>query len=470
MNKKQFIAFCKLLGCGIPTFWAGVISFAYPGVMSLFWQEEFKVGNTETGLVITFMLLALAITMFISGRVHAKIGMPKCILIGTFFYFLAFIFLIFANNIYMVYLWAFTSNLGCSFTFGPGLTTVQCEFPTRKGMVSGILNLSFGIASAIMSPILNALLNGKGYLFVNLFTISMIIICNLFAFLLVKFSLNNKNYKKPNIDSSKDMTVSQALKSKEFWLIWFLWIFMGASGISMITLSKSYSIAIGEQGITILTTFNLANGLIRIFVGWLTDKIGPRITGAIAFLVTTISYFIMPHSSNVLLVSLCAAGVGIGFGTLFTISGPLAADIFGLTNFGTIYGIIFTAYGLISGIVGPAISGMILEKTNNNYFIVFTYLGIMAFFGTILIYCIKEKKPKNGIKKYKKYSDSNSNSNSNTNINSSSNSNSDSNLNSSENINSLNSNPNHEINEKESVTVEIECENKSKSTSPSLSS
>ncbi|ORX77666.1 MFS general substrate transporter [Anaeromyces robustus] len=250
------------------------------------------------------------------------------------------------------------------------------------------------------------------------------------------------------------MTVSQALKSKEFWIIWFVWIFMGAAGISMINLSKSYSIAIGKPGVTILTTFNLANGIIRIFMGWLTDKIGPRLTGTLGFLLATIGYFIMPHTTNVSLVSLCAAGVGIGFGTLFTISGPLAADIFGLKNFGTIYGIIFIAYGLVSGIVGPAISGMILERTNNNYFVVFIYLGIMSLFGTILILCIKEKKTNKNIKD--NIENKNENENENENIEPTSNPNSSP----KNNTNTINN-----INEKASVTIEIECENKSTTSS-----
>jgi len=398
MRNKAIDSIEKIAGCGIPIFWAGVISFGYPGVMSSYWQEKFHVGNTETGLVLTFMLLALALVMFFTGRIHTKIGMAYCSLIGTSFYFIAFIVLYFAKSIYWVYVWAFTVNLGCSFVYGPGLTTVQRAFPTRKGLVSGIINLLFGIAAAVLSPILNAILNHRGYNFVNLFTISILVIFNMVAFLLVKISIREDNQsQQQKANSLHDMTVKESLKTKEFWLIWFVWVFMGAAGISMITLSKSYATVIGRAGVSILTTFNLANGLIRIFVGWLSDKIGARITGALAFFLTTVGYLIMPHTSNLLMVSIGAIGVGIGFGTLFTISGPLAADIFGLTNFGMIYGIIFTAYGLVGGIVGPAISGMILEKTNNNYIIVFSYLGGMAFLGTILIYCINDKKRKKSI-------------------------------------------------------------------------
>ena len=102
-------------------------------------------------------------------------------------------------------------------------------------------------------------------------------------------------------------------------------------------------------------------------------------------------YLIMPYSTNPMIVSLCAIGVGIGFGTLFTITGPLASGMFGLKNFGMIFGLIFTAYGMVGGIVGPALSGMLLQRTEN-YIIVFTYLGIMALIGMILMSFIRPEK------------------------------------------------------------------------------
>jgi hypothetical protein len=51
------------------------------------------------------MLLALAVAMFFSGKVHAKVGMAKCVLIGSGLYVLAFGILLAAQNIYWVYAW-----------------------------------------------------------------------------------------------------------------------------------------------------------------------------------------------------------------------------------------------------------------------------------------------------------------------------------------------------------------------------
>ena len=59
----------EMLGCALPIFWAGIICFSYPGIMTTYWQERYHVGSTETGLVLTFMLVALAVSMFFSGKI-----------------------------------------------------------------------------------------------------------------------------------------------------------------------------------------------------------------------------------------------------------------------------------------------------------------------------------------------------------------------------------------------------------------
>jgi len=381
-----------ILGCGLLAFWAGVIAFAYPGVMNTYWKEKFHVGNGETGLVVTFMVLALSMAMFISGRIHSKFGIMTCIISGTIITIIAYFFLFFARSIHYIYVWGFTANFGLSFLYGPGLTTGQQAFPTKRGLVSGILNFVFGLSAAIMSPIINVMINKPGYLLTNIIILILIIVSAIISCFLLRVFRHTQKKDNKDEELSFDLTTKEALKTKEFWIIWFIWTFIGAAGISMVSLSKSYSVYIGETGVIILTAFNLANGICRLFVGWISDLIGARLTGAIAFLLAAIGYLIVPHISKILFISLCVVGVGIGFGTLFTVSGPLISTIFGIKNFGPIYGLVFTGYGIIGGVVGPAVAGFILEKTNNNYLIVFFYLAVMALISTLLILLIKEKK------------------------------------------------------------------------------
>lgn len=384
----------KLFACGISIFWCGTIAFGYAGVVGLHWQEMFQVGSAETGLVVTFMLLALACCMFFSGKVHQMIGMAKCLVIALVLFLIAFTVLFFAKNMIMVYIWGFISHTAISFVYGPGLATVQQAAPHKRGLVSGILNLVFGISAAIMSPIMNNVLKSKGYVFLNMMLVVLITVTYIISYLVL--TIGDRMAEKEDhvaagqtavkrVNPDVDMTVGQAIKTKAFWLIWLTWVFMGAAGISMTSLAKLYAVELGLSAVSLLTAFSMANGISRIFVGILSDKIEARYLSCTAFVLAGIGYIYLPHANSLTVMSACAIGVGIGFGTLFTVTGPLASGLFGLKNFGMIFGLIFTAYGFVGGMAGPAISGMLLEKTDTNYTIVFTYLGVLALIACVLM-------------------------------------------------------------------------------------
>lgn len=405
MNRKIITS---IFGCCLAVFWSGFLAFGFPGVMGTYWQELYDVGAAETGTVVTFMLLALAASMFFSGRIHMKIGMRRCLLIGLLMNAAAMIILMNGRSIYAVYAWGFVVNLGCSFTYGPALTTVQQWLPHRRGMASGLVNCVFGISSAIVVPVWSNLVEAAGYDKMNIILLILVTVTNAAAMIFAESPGKAKLTESEKAEMrrlmeiaaekgasgsgglSGDVRPKQALKTKAFWLIWLVWVFMGASGISMISLSKSYAITLGLSGVVILTAFNIVNGVGRIIAGSLSDKIGGEMTCAVAFFLTTIAYIMMPHMSGIAGAAVCAACVGFGFGTLFTVTGPIVTGIFGLKYFGMIYGLIFTAYGFISGILGPTLSGMVLDMTGNNYTIVFSYLAVFAFIGGVLILVLRK--------------------------------------------------------------------------------
>ena len=405
MQSRNRKGVMSVICCSLAVWWSGAIAFGYPGVMAPYWQQTFGVGAAATGSVVTFMLLALAICMFISGKVNAKYGMRVCVLLGLIFSVIAMVILRMAKNIQTVYVWAFVNNVGLSFMFGPGVAIVQQWFPHRRGLVSGILNMVFGGSAAVMSPIWNHQLATLGYEKTNMILLILIVVTDLVALiacegpgrtkltdeekaahesLMSGGAKKGKRAKPPMIN----YTTKEALSNKCFWLVWLTWVFMGAAGISMVSMAKSYSISLGITGAIVLTTFNITNGLSRIICGILSDIIGPMYTGMIGFAVCAIGYLALPHVSGVAGVAVFAACVGYGLGTLFASTPPIASGIFGLKHFGTIFGLIWTAYGFIGGIVGPMLAGIVLDRTGGNYTIVFTYLAVFAVIGIILYFIL----------------------------------------------------------------------------------
>jgi len=137
--------------------------------------------------------------------------------------------------------------------------------------------------------------------------------------------------------------------------------------------------------VAILAAFNLGSGLSRLVMGWLSDLVERANAMSLAFAAAGLAYLALPFCPGLIPAALLAAVVGAAFGTQFAVSAPLVVDCFGPARFGEVFGLIFTAYGFVSGLIGPALAGWVLDLTGGSYWAVFTYLGLMALMAAGLI-------------------------------------------------------------------------------------
>ena len=156
----------------------------------------------------------------------------------------------------------------------------------------------------------------------------------------------------------------------------------------MVALSTAFGLAKGlsiQTAVFILAAFNLTNGVGRLISGLVSDLIGRNTTMALAFLAAAIAELVFAHTTSLALWMVLSAVIGFAFGTLFAVSAPLAVDCFGIQHFGAIFGLVFTAYGFVSGAIGPSLAGYILDVTEGNFVIVFTYLGVFCMLSGFFI-------------------------------------------------------------------------------------
>lgn len=380
-------------------FFPGALVFGYPGIMSLYWQETYGVNQNAIGNCLFFVLVALGIFTFFVGKLQARLGTRVMVTIGSVICGIAVVFAANSTNIYLIYLWAFLIGVGSSFIYTPVLTTVQKWYPERRGLVSGVVNFSFGISAAIMSPIFNLLLKSQGYFWMNIeisiITIILGVIAAQFTEDPERSKFANQNKTKMNlaqVQTDLSFTVSECVRTKRFWFFWSTWAFQGAAGLSMITLALHFGISKGfslTSSILILTSFNLTNGISRIITGYVSDIIGRNKTMSIAFSLSGIAYLLLPFTESLVTICFLVAVIGFAFGTLFSCSAPLVIDCFGLKYFGAIFGVLFTGYGFIAGIIGPSLSGYLIDSTKGNFVPVFIYLGLFSIISASLIYFVR---------------------------------------------------------------------------------
>lgn len=390
-----------VVGCCMALFWPGSLNFGFPGVMAPLWQDMFHVGRGAIGNTIFFMLAAVGIFMFLAGRWQEHYGTRAMIALGILLCSLSAIIVAYVSSLTMLYAWSFLNGLSACFVYIPALTTVQRWYPKRKGLVTGIASMVFGLSAAIMSPIFGQMLASFGYVSMNISVAILTLIIGLAgAYLAISpETMPGKKGQPLDRQSSaskpiamaghrESLTVQETARTRSFWFLWMTWTMQGAAGISMVTLSTSYGLSRGfalGSAIIILTAFNTTNGLGRIVSGYLSDTVGRNRVMSITFFAAGLAYLLLPHASSLMLCAVLAAVIGLSFGTLFSVSAPLVAECFGLKHFGAIFGLVFTGYGFVAGLMGPSLSGYLLDITGGNFFVVFLYLGVFCLLSGVLI-------------------------------------------------------------------------------------
>jgi OFA family oxalate/formate antiporter-like MFS transporter len=334
--------------------------------------------------------------MFFVGRWQEKFGTRKLITFGVLLCGLNALFLGLIRNLPLLYLWAFINGASSCFVYLPALTTVQRWYPTKRGLVSGIVNLAFALSAALMAPLFGYLLLSLGYGSMHWVLGAMAMGIGLTAARFTEAPAPDPVWpesrggdpKKDSAPLSRNLTVREGLRSRAFWFLWLAWALQGAAGISMVTLSVQFGLHRGlslSRAVMILTAFNLASGLSRLIMGYLSDRFNRNRAMAATFFASAAAYFILPRVEGFVFLLLLPAAVGFAFGTLFAVSAPLASDCFGLRHFGAIFGLVFTAYGFLAGPLGPSLSGYLLDVSAGGFGLIFTVLGVYGLLAGLCI-------------------------------------------------------------------------------------
>jgi OFA family oxalate/formate antiporter-like MFS transporter len=387
-----------LIGSAAAVFWTGSLCFGFQGVMGPYWKTMFQVGRGAIGNNLFFQLAPLGLCMYFVGKWQERYGVRRMIIIGNLILALNMLISAFASTLAMIYLWSFFNGLASCFIYTPALTCVQRWFPTRRGLASGVVNFTFGISAAVTPPLFHSMLESMGYVKMNLAVAAAALLTGVLASSftcdpdkpVVPPAASTSTAATPSLPLGQSLTALESVRTKSFWFLWVTWCLQGAATIAMISLSTTFGLSRGftmSSAVIILTAFHIANGGGRILMGYASDMMNRNQSMSVVFLASGCAYLLLPHVTGLLATTVLAAIVGLAFGTLFSVSAPLAVDCFGIDHFGSIFGLIFTAC-FVAGLLGPSLSGYVLDVTGGNFTIVFTYLGAFCLLSSALIHFV----------------------------------------------------------------------------------
>lgn len=343
--------------------------------------------------------LVFAFAMILAGKCQDRIGPRFTAMIGGLLVGGGFI-MISQTTSYWGWVLGFGVLVGLGLGFGYSSATppaLKWFPPAKTGLVAGIVVSGFGLASVYIAPLAQYLLKGWGLqTSMLIFGIAFALVVSGFANLLVNppegYSVARAAAKTdkafPATTHCADVTPSQMMKSADFYLLWLIFFIGAGAGLMVIgSVAGMAKQSLGEMAFVAVALVAVGNAGGRIVAGMLSDRIGRSKTLIIMLLFQALLMFaaipvVGSASTSAVLLVLLATFIGFNYGTNLALFPSFAKDLWGLKNFGTNYGILFSAWG-VGGFVMGRLSQMIQASTGS-YDMSFLIAGSALLVGAVL--------------------------------------------------------------------------------------
>jgi MFS family permease len=297
-------------------------------------------------------------------------------------------FFVSAIGVYLHALWFVYLGYGVLGGVGLGLgyispvSTLIKWFPDRPGMATGMAIMGFGGGAFIASPLSVWLMQkfstpthiGVAEAFICLGAIYL-------CFMMVGAAIvrvppanwKPEGYTPPvvaqKLITNNDVFVYDALKTPQFWLIWWVLCLNVTAGIGVLGQASAMSQEMFPGRVTpvaaagfvgLLSLFNMGG---RFFWASVSDYIGRKNTYFCFFLLGTLLYAVVPSTGaigNVSLFVLCFVVIISMYGGGFATVPAYLRDMFGTRYVGAIHGMLITAWSM-AGIFGPVLVNYIRQ-------------------------------------------------------------------------------------------------------------
>ena len=362
---------------------------------------------TETAWAFSVAIFSLGVSAAWAGQVLPRVGPRKLALAGSTLFCAGYLIAGFALQLDSVPLFCLgygvIGGIGIGMGYVTPVATVAKWFPEKKGLATGIVVMGFGVGALLLSKGLAPVLvvQTAGELPLVFFGLG-----GVFALILLPASLLMSNPPPAAPTAGEAMAAAAAsdepesvgayLKTGQFLLLWIVFFFNIAAGISIISfqselLREVWSLAdpslepavLAEYGATLIAVSSVFNGVGRLFWGLLSDRIGRVAVFRILLSTQMIVFGVLMTETNPWVFSVLVCYVLLCFGGGFATMPPFILDMFGARRMSAVYGAVLTAWAA-AGIAGPLYVGY-LKDTYPDRAVMYCFLiGILMLGGGYL--------------------------------------------------------------------------------------
>ncbi len=379
---------------------AGLI-YAWSVLSSPFAAEFTDWSKGALSLTFTLAMSFFCLGGLIAGLVAGKIKERFIFCASAAFFLIGFILVSVMQSLPVLYLgFGVLAGLGAGFSYNTVMGSVTKWFPDKKGLISGILLMGFGIGAFIIGKVYTALLATytwrAEFRALGFIVAVVILVCGQ---IIRKPTEEEVKEYAPAVETTsaskgEDYTTGEMVKKASFWF-YFVWaVLMSAAALALIAQASGIvtesapNLAAGTIA-TIVGLISVFNGIGRVIFGGLYDRLGQRKTMLTNNVLYLISVFITIAGLNGQSLALVIVGFiffGLSYGGVTPTNSAYIMDFYGVKNYPVNFSII--NLNLLFASFGGTLAGAIYDK-QGSYVSIFLIMIAAIAIATVCTLLIK---------------------------------------------------------------------------------
>lgn len=303
-----------------------------------------------------------------------------------FFTGLSLLLTSYANSLWHLFVtYSLLLAIGTGPTYTITMATASRWFVDRRGLALAIVGTGAGLGIIVVVPIAAHLIFSYGwqtaYFIIGLIALVTITPCALLlrkAPAVATALLDRKNLattaltapQKQNTNEPGDFSLIQAAKTRNFWLLFFVWLLYSLCLHLVLTHLVPHAIDLGISSIKAAAILTLLGGtsiLGRLLMGRLSDTFGRKQIAIISALAMAGAMLLLAGGSNLWMLYVFVVVFGLSYGGIDPPVIALIGDVFGMHHIGVIIGVLVVGWSA-GAAIGPALAGYIFDVSGNYVF------------------------------------------------------------------------------------------------------